>query len=41
MTRSAGSISRRSTRRAHWAYLLGVLVIGTIVMLLLIAWLGA
>jgi hypothetical protein len=27
--------------RGHWAYLIGVLVAGTIVMLLLIAWLGS
>jgi hypothetical protein len=27
--------------RAHWLYLLGVLGIGTVAMLLFIAWLGA
>ena len=26
---------------AHWAYLVGVLVIGTLMMLALIAWLGS
>jgi hypothetical protein len=28
-------------QRAHWAYLVGVLLIGTLAMLLLIAWLGS
>jgi hypothetical protein len=28
-------------QRAHWAYLIGVLAIGTLAMLLLIAWLGS
>jgi hypothetical protein len=28
-------------QRAHWAYLVGVLLIGTLVMLALIGWLGS
>jgi hypothetical protein len=28
-------------QRAHWLYLIGVLAIGTLVMLLMIAWLGS
>ena len=28
-------------RRAHWAYLLGILIVGTVLMLTLIAWLGS
>jgi hypothetical protein len=28
-------------QRAHWLYLIGVLAIGTLAMLLLIAWLGS
>ena len=28
-------------QRAHWLYLIGVLAIGTLAMLLMIAWLGS
>ena len=27
--------------RAHWAYLIGVLAVGTVIMLLFVAWLGS